>query len=795
MGDFNVNILLRNNPDVVKVNRFLRAKGLYQYIQQSTRLTAKGGTCIDWVISDSLYISEYGVLNDLISDHYPVFVIRKKERERVIKVEKRVRLLKNYDDNNFRNLFSEMHWDNFFGCREVNVLWDKIYDHIYSILEIMCPFKNISVRENRVPWFTNEIYECIKKRRYYVKLFKTTRNKDVLAISKYFRNRSNALIRGAKSEYIKSSLEANVANPRKYWKILNSMLKTQQDSTLDFEFINQDTKERVPRNKTADFLNEYFADVGARRAPNLNRYTDEYIQCDLLNIGNITIPEIQKLIGDIDVSKDSCVEGISASILKTAFSTKPNALLYLFDQSLSEGIFPRKWAIGYINVLPKGGDKTNPSNWRPITQTCLPAKMLEKIVQKRLLSHLNTHQILNRGQFGFRAGRSTQKAIFELTCDVSKNLNADNITGLLFLDISKAFDSLDHDILIEKLRKVRLGYNSLSWFRSYLDRVQVVRYDGTVSNVCKFRYGIPQGSCLGPTLFIFYINELFRYITDVKVLMFADDCVLYENGRSWNEIYVLLQRALDTYVAWGEDHNLRLNVNKTKAMYICNTAMREYVQGHAPFNAGNRPIMFVSKFSYLGCIIDDRLSMIQEYKAVYRRVEHKIFMLSRLRYFIDKRAALLVYKQAILPFIDYAGFILYACNIGCKKDLQILQNNALRICLRYRMVDHVTIERLHNEANLQSLEQRRIIQTLKLLYECSTDRQYLKTNMNRTRAESKIVFDIPDKCTTTFLNSTFYRGTQIWNSLPENVQRSVNIDVFSRYIKPRYSQYVNFFEN
>ena len=182
------------------------------------------------------------------------------------------------------------------------------------------------------------------------------------------------------------------------------MLKKQQDSTLDFEFVNQTTKESVPRDRTADFLNEYYAGVGARQAPNLNRYLDDYLQCDILNIGNITVPEIRKLILDIDVTKESCLEGISATILKKAFLSKPNALLYLFEKSLSMGIFPRKWAIGYINVLPKGGDKTNPSNWRPITQTCLPAKMLEKIVQKRLLSHLDRYHILNDGQFGVRPG-------------------------------------------------------------------------------------------------------------------------------------------------------------------------------------------------------------------------------------------------------------------------------------------------------------------------------------------------------------------------------------------------------
>ena len=176
---------------------------------------------------------------------------------------------------------------------------------------------------------------------------------------------------------------------------------------------------------------------------------------------------------------------------------------------------------------------------------------------------------------------------------------------------------------------------------------------------------------------------------------------------------------------------------------------------------------------------------------MYRRVEHKIFMLGKLRYFIDRRAALCVYKQVILPYVDYAGFILIACRKGCKKDLQTLQNNALRICLRYRMVDHVTIERLHEEANLQSLEQRRKFQLLKLLYDYSKDVRYLKVTRDRTRAEAKIVFDIPDRCTTRFLNSPFYRGTQIWNALPENVQRAANIDIFSKYIKPMYRTYAN----
>ena len=158
--------------------------------------------------------------------------------------------------------------------------------------------------------------------------------------------------------------------------------------------------------------------------------------------------------------------------------------------------------------------------------------------------------------------------------------------------------------------------------------------------------------------------------------MFADDCVLYKNGKKWEPIHETLQRALDIYVEWGEDHNLKLNVSKTKAMYISNSYKKGDIECHAPFNVGNRQILFVNKFCYLGCIIDNEMTMVSEYKFVYHRVEHKIFLLGKLRYFIDKRAALMVYKQAILPFLDYAGFVLLSWAIK-------------KICKYYRIMPFV----------------------------------------------------------------------------------------------------------
>ena len=132
-------------------------------------------------------------------------------------------------------------------------------------------------------------------------------------------------------------------------------------------------------------------------------------------------------------------------------------------------------------------------------------------------------------------------------------------------------------MLICKLKHILLAQNSLSWFKSYLDRTQVVRINGEISKPVKFEYGIPQGSCLGPILFIFYINELFRYITDVKVMMFADDCVLYKRGENWDDIYGSLQDSLNVYIRWGSDHNLLVQRSETLDIFIKHVKQRYLV--------------------------------------------------------------------------------------------------------------------------------------------------------------------------------------------------------------------------
>ena len=179
----------------------------------------------------------------------------------------------------------------------------------------------------------------------------------------------------------------------------------------------------------------------------------------------------------------------------------------------------------------------------------------------------------------------------------------------------------------------------LLWFSSYLNRKQILRYNGVSSDELNVLSGTPQGSILGPTLFIFYINAIFDKITDVKIKMFSDDCVLYKSGAHWNDIRYTLQEMLDVYINWGNSHCLSLNADKTKCMIIANNGKLNSIVDPAPFNVGNRQIMFMNKFSYLGIVLDNEMLLEPLYKNVCRQVEQKLFMLRKIHRNINKFGA------------------------------------------------------------------------------------------------------------------------------------------------------------
>ena len=372
-----------------------------------------------------------------------------------------------------------------------------------------------------------------------------------------------------------------------------------------------------------------------------------------------------------------------------------------------QGIFPVSWTLSYVTLLPKNGDKTLANNWRPISQTILYAKILEKIVHRQILKYFSDNAVISQYQFGFLPEKSTQEAVFNTIRHIYSSINQNKIMGMLFLDMAKAFNCIDHNTLYKKLSDVGMCKRVIDWFKSYLKRSQFIRYGDTLSNTMDIPAGIAQGTVLGPLIFIFYINDCFKILKNAHITMFADDCVLYLSGNNWNNIYEKLQTDLHRFVTWSKKNSLALNGNKSQAMIVGTRNKLSKIENLIPFKINNTSMKYVKQYNYLGVLLDSEMSLIPLCKNVEKIVIDKIYMIRKLRRYLTYHAALQVYKQLVLPIFDYSGFLLIACNKDKKHDLQVIQNDALRFCNNNRREEGISLDIMHNKAKLISLEQRR----------------------------------------------------------------------------------------
>ena len=243
------------------------------------------------------------------------------------------------------------------------------------------------------------------------------------------------------------------------------------------------------------------------------------------------------------------------------------------SNSMFRGIFPREWACSIVTLLPKTGDLSKPGNWRPISQTCIFAKLLERVVHTELLEYLLSNKIITEFQYVFLPNRSTQEAVFEVTKMMYSAINNRKIMGLIFLDVAKAFNCIHHDRLYNKFRNIGCSNRFIMWLKSYLNRTQIISLTDRKSIEMPISSGIAQGTVLGPLIFISYINDVMKVISHSKISMFADDCILFHVGNSFDRMYHKLQLDLDAFIKWCTINGLKINSDKTKAM-ICSSTHR-----------------------------------------------------------------------------------------------------------------------------------------------------------------------------------------------------------------------------
>ena len=371
------------------------------------------------------------------------------------------------------------------------------------------------------------------------------------------------------------------------------------------------------------------------------------------------------------------------------------------------------------------------------------------------------------------------------------SINNKKLMGLLFLDISKAFDCIIHERLLLKLAAIGCNSIVLQWFKSYLWRRQIVLYNSIESSSLSVSTGIGQGTILGPLVSIFYMNDVVDKLYYVKISMYADDCVLYLSGNNWVTIKAKIQEDLDCFEHWGELNNLHLNVKKTKMMFVSTRAKLTRHVDIEPLQLYNRDVAIVKQYNYLGVILDSEMTLRPFFNHVRKLAHGKLFSFRKIRKYLSENSAIMVYKHTILPFLEYAGFMLMACNVDDRNDLQKYQNDALRICTKVKLIDHIRIPDLHERCKIGSLEQKRRIQLLLLMYHKSKDVTRLKAFPRSTRESRRIVFRTDSYEGGLYKRSPYFQGSKLCDKLAVEDIELPDIFTFKSRLKRLNRAYVD----
>ena len=379
---------------------------------------------------------------------------------------------------------------------------------------------------------------------------------------------------------------------------------------------------------------------------------------------------------------------------------------------------------------------------------------------------------LTEHQGGFRKGYSTVSTIADLTDDLFHDMNRGNTTLAAFVDLRKAFDTVNTKILLAKLEHAGIRGRVLEWCRNYLsDRLQCTYANGVKSTLLPVTCGVPQGSVLGPLFFLVYVNDIKNAVINCGVKLYADDTVLYQAGLNHEEAQLKLQESVNSFKQWCDINALTINAPKTKVMVFASRAKVKKCR-NVTVEIGGTRLKVVPSFKYLGLTLDSTLNFTQHIASVIRLITYKMTLLAKLKKHLNTEVATLIYKSMILPYFDYADVIYWKANERDLGKLQTLQNKCLRICKgRDR---RFSVDRVHKQTNVPFLKDRRVAHVNNFMYIRKKNKSLLNTREIRTRAHDAPLFTVPIPRCEAFKRSVCYSGSVWWNGLNANLRYNGN---------------------
>lgn len=705
------------------------------------------------------------------------------------------RLFTQENSSKFKLELQLHNWDILNAATDVNSMYAKFADDVQYLYDKCFPvkIKTLTVTEISKPWITKAIKTSISKKHKLYRNYQKLRTDEAMAKYKLYRNKLTSILRKAEKIYYLQKLDNVRGNLAKTWKILNSIIsRTKRKETVD-EIIHNNKIIQDPKS-IADKFNEFFANVGpnlAAKIPKSSHQFTEYLNHDISDsmfFKPTDETEIMLVIHSLKISHSEGHDNFSVNILKDYMYELSKPLSIVCNKSIQDGIFPDSLKIAKIVPVYKSDDKRTVSNYRPISVLPAFSKVLERLVYNRLLDFINKNEILSKNQYGFRHQISTSMALIDLVDQISTSIENNEHTVGIFLDLAKAFDTVNHNILLKKLNHYGIRGVPHNWFKNYLmNRYQYVNLNGTKSEKLPVTCGVPQGSILGPLLFLLYINDLNLVSNLLTFIMFADDTNLFIKGHNINSLTLTLNLELDKISDWFNANLLSLNIKKTNYILFGNKKMSDVA-----IFINRENIVRVHETKFLGIIIQANLKWNIHISMIKNKIAKSIGVINKAKYLLTSSHLKLLYHTLIEPYLNYCCMI-WACpeKTTALEAIHRLQKRSARIISFAAFRAHskpLFIQ--HNILNIYDLCRVQILLfVFKSINHLLPSRYFsyftLIENLHhystRSSNDGKLYISYAKKLCR--INTVALWGPKCWNSLPAQVRSPLSLYSFKSGLK------------
>lgn len=786
-GDMNIDLFKLNNP----LSKCLNSYSFTQVIGEATRITATSETLIDPIfISDPALVLSHGTLNaDLVADHRLVYCTIAYDSIKVRQKTVTIRDFKRFNYDDFSSDLLSMRWQDVIYLPSIEDKVQYLTDLIKCLFDKHAPFRTMRVSKPKAPWLTDVLKLMMKNRDKALAKYKVTKNDADWAAYRYLRNFTLYAIRREKKAYCRSLFSG--ANMKKCWRGLGSMGVTTKRL---YEIPNE--------LKNADEINDYFSQIVNQSVTDCSDIVafykkNRHSSHKLFSFVLVTTHEVAKIIDSVR-SNAVGTDSVSISMIKLCLPHILPYITHIINCCLEEGYFPQVWKSAIVKPVPKINNPTSYSDLRPISLLPTLSKILEKAVRKQLYEFVNSNDIVPACQSGFRESHSTTSALLNVTDSIFGALDKKQITALVLLDYSKAFDTVNHHVALAKLKFIGCDDNVLDFFSNYLmGRTQTVCVDGAFSQQTSVSSGVPQGSVLGPLLFIIYISDLFHKLRTCTMQGYADDTQVLHSflpeyaHRACDDI----NRDLGIIYEYSISHNLKLNSTKTCVMLFGNPMrvgeMKHTFQLH--LNQDLLPI--TESCRNLGLVMDCQLKYVSHVDSLIRKAYMRLKLLYGNRHAFDYNLRKYLCEALVLSLFNYADLVYRPClDSVTKRRIQVAQNACCRFIFGLRKYDHVS----NYLKVLQWLPMDTIwvFHLLTFVFGLlhSNQPEYLRnkltyrTTMHTVSLRDQGLLNIPKHSTSKYRESFSYTSVSFFNRLPQELRLSASLATFKSRLKKYFRE-------